>query len=168
MQGFAARRRQGLLAALALLAPPTSVRAQAGPSGPAVRWPTVALLDGSRFGPEQALDHAVIVVFWSTSCPFCRNHNPHVEKLHRAAAGQRLRVLTAALDRDAGLVRAHAAQRGYSFPITLESGALAAALGARKVIPLTVVVDRLGLQRQAFPGEMFEEDVMELLRWARA
>lgn len=168
MHRFAARRRQGLLATLAVLALPPALRAQPEGSGPAVRWPTVGLLDGSRFGPEQALDHAVIVVFWSTSCPFCRNHNPHVEKLHRAAAGQRLRVLTAALDRDAGLVRSHAAQRGYSFPITLESDTLAAALGARKVIPLTVVVDRQGRQRQAYPGEMFEEDVMELLRWARA
>jgi hypothetical protein len=36
------------------------------------------------------------------------------------------------------------------------------ALAARKVIPLTVTVDRQGRLRQVIPGEMFEEDVMAL------
>ena len=44
--------------------------------------------------------------------------------------------------------------------------ALAAALAARRVIPLTLLVDRQGRLKQAIPGEMFEEDVMELLTFA--
>jgi len=66
-----------------------AVAAPAAP-GEAVAWPEVTLLDGSRFGPAQAAGRALVVVFWSTTCPFCRRHNEHVEKLHRAAAGRRM------------------------------------------------------------------------------
>ncbi len=111
-----------------------------------------------------------MVVFWSTTCPFCRRHNQHVEKLHRAAqaAGAPLRVLGAARDRDAAVVQRYAQAQGYSFAITQDVAPLAAALAPRNLIPQTAVVGRDGRLVQVLPGEMFEEDVMELLDLARA
>jgi thiol-disulfide isomerase/thioredoxin len=110
----------------------------------------------------------VVVVFWSTTCPFCRRHNQHVQKLVQAAAGLPLAVLGVARDRDAEAVRRYAAQQGYSFAITLQHAPLAAVLTARSVIPLTATVDRQGRLKHVIPGEMFEEDVMELLKLARS
>ena len=55
-----------------------------------------------------------------------------------------------------------AAERGYTFPITLDWRPLAAALSRRNIIPLTVTVDRTGRLRHVIPGEMFEQDVSEL------
>ena len=109
-------------------------RAVAAPAAPgeAVAWPEVTLLDGSRFGPAQAAGRALVVVFWSTTCPFCRRHNEHVEKLHRAAAGRRLAVLGVSRDRDVAAVRRHAREHGYTFPITTDQAPLAAALSARR------------------------------------
>ena len=152
-------KRRDVLAAMAAAATPAVWSA-------AVAWPEVALLDGGRFGAAQAQGRALVVVFWSTTCPFCRRHNEHVEKLHRAAAGRRLAVLGVARERDAAAVRRHAAERGYTFPITLEHAPLAAALSARRIIPLTVTVDRGGRLLQVIPGEMFESDVLELLQLA--
>ena len=126
----------------------------------------VTLLDGSRFGPAQAEGRALVVVFWSTTCPFCRRHNQHVEALHRAAAGRRLAVLGVARERDAAAVRRHAGEHGYTFPITLDHAPLSAALSARRIIPLTVTVDRAGRLLQVIPGEMFEADVLEVLQLA--
>ncbi len=142
--------------------------AAAAPAAPgqAVAWPEVTLLDGSRFGPAQAEGRALVVVFWSTTCPFCRRHNEHVQKLHLAAAGRALAVLGVARDRDAAAVSRHAREFGYTFPITLEHAPLAAALSQRRIIPLTVTVDRGGRLLQAIPGEMFESDVLELLQLA--
>ena len=40
---------------------------------------------------------------------------------------------------------------------------MAAALSSRRVIPLTLTVDRQGRLGREIPGEMFEEDVMEWL-----
>ena len=167
-----AHTRRRLLAGSALLGllAGTGARA-AGPSAASVPlvWPTVELLDGGRFGAEQARQHDVVLVFWSTTCPFCRRHNQHVEKLHRAALaqGRALRVLGVARDRDPEVVRRYALAQGYTFPITMAAAPLTDLVGARRVIPLTVVVDKTGRLRQAIPGEMFEEDVMELLEGPR-
>lgn len=164
------KRRSLLAHVVAGLALPAAARLQAAPAqrGQVVAWPGVRLLDGGRFGPAQAAGQAVVVVFWSTTCPFCRRHNQHVEKLQQAAAGQNLKVLGVARESDADKVRRYAQQQGYSFPITLDYAPLAAVLASRNVIPLTITVDRQGLLQEVIPGEMFEEDVLGLLKLARS
>lgn len=150
------------------LALPLAALAAPAEPGAAVAWPQVSLLDGKPWGADDARASAVVVVFWSTTCPFCRSHNRHIEQLHRAAAGKALRVLGVARERDAATVRRYAAQQGYSFPITTDYPAMAQALSTRNHIPLTVTIDRQGRLKQVIPGEMFEEDVMELLQLADA
>ncbi len=154
-----------LLAGVPLLASLPAVAAPAEP-GQSVAWPEVTLLDGGRWSAAQARDKAVVVVFWSTTCPFCLRHNAHVEKLRRATAGQALEILTVARERDPAVVRAYLARHGYGFQVTLEQGPMAAALSMRRVIPLTAVVERSGRLKHVIPGEMFEEDVMEFRRLA--
>jgi len=162
------RRRRGVLSALALgalYATSTAALPQGQkPPGKLVNWPEVTLLDGSRWGPAQAQGKTVIVVFWSTTCPFCLRHNAHIDKLRRAAAGRPLEILTVARDKDPTAVTAYLARHGYGFQVTMEQGPLSAALSSRKVIPLTLLVDRQGRLGQEIPGEMFEEDVMDWLR----
>jgi hypothetical protein len=77
-------------------------------------------------------------------------------------------VLGVARDRDAEVVRRYVQAQGYSFPVTMAYAELAKATSQRNMIPLTVTVDRAGRLRQAIPGEMFEEDVMELMALAAA
>lgn len=160
-------KRRHLLSCLASVAAlsPAAHSATAAP-GQIVRWPSVALLGGGTFGPEQTAGRAVVVVFWSTTCPFCKRHNPHIEKLRRAAAGRKLMVLGVAREQDPALVLQYARAQGYSFPITLDHSAMAAALSQRRVVPLTITVDRQGRLLQAIAGEMFEEDVLDLLQLA--
>ena len=162
------QRRQLSLALPALVLPRWAAAAPAQP-GQAVAWPLVTLLDGTRWTAAHWQDRAAVVVFWSTTCPFCRRHNPHVDKLHRAALAVQapLQVLGVARETDAAAVRRYAQQQGYSFPITLDTAPLAAALSERRVIPLTATVDRQGRLKQLLAGEMFEEDVLELLALAR-
>ena len=155
-------RRAFLATAASCMAAPALAAPAA--AGEAVRWPEVTLLDGTRWAP--AAGRAQVVVFWSVSCPFCRRHNVHVDKLYRAAGDGGPQVLTVSRDRDAAAVRRYLAANGYVFPVSLDHDALAAALAARRVIPLTLLVDRQGRLKQAIPGEMFEEDVMELLTFA--
>lgn len=167
MKRLTRRRLLATAAALPVVAP-AALAAPAVPAAPgsAVQWPEVTLLDGSRFGAAQAQERALVVVFWSTTCPFCRRHNQHVDKLHRAAAGRALTVLGAARDRDPAAVRRHMQSQGHVFAVTQDWRPLAHALSQRNVTPLTVTVDRQGRLRQVIPGEMFEEDVLELLELA--
>ncbi|MEO5732942.1 MAG: TlpA disulfide reductase family protein [Rubrivivax sp.] len=149
------------------IAAPTAAPA-ALTTGDTVPWPQVTLLDGSRLGPEQLAGQAVVVVFFTTTCPFCRRHLVHVQKLHLAAAGRPLTVLAVARERDADLVRRHVQKMGYGFAVTADYEALTALLATRNVVPLTVTVDRSGHLLRAMAGEMAEADTMELLALAAA
>ena len=164
-------RRQilSLFAAFPALALTPATRAEAGvpaKAGEAVVWPEVTLLDGSRWTAARAEGKAVVVVFWSTTCPYCLRHNAHVAKLHRQAVGLPLEIVTVARERDAAAVRRYLDQHGYRFAVTLDHTPMAAALSTRRMIPLTVTVGRDGRLRQVIPGEMFEDDVLELARLA--
>jgi thiol-disulfide isomerase/thioredoxin len=152
------------LAALGAAANGHAASAPAQP-GERVAWPEVPLLDGGRFGAAEVAGRALVVVFFTTSCPFCRRHNQHLQKLH-ALAPPGLAVLGVARETDAARVRKHAATQGYRFPITLAAEPLAAALSRRRLVPLTVTVGRDGTLRQVIPGEMSEEDVLSLARLA--
>jgi thiol-disulfide isomerase/thioredoxin len=125
----------------------------------------VRLLDGQPFGTAERAGRALVVVFFSTTCPFCRRHNRHLQRLY-AEAPPGLAVLGVARETDAARVRRHAAAEGYRFPITLEAEPLAAALSRRRLVPLTVTIARDGTLRQVIPGEMSEEDMLALARLA--
>ncbi len=135
--------------------------------GEPVAWPEVRLLDGSPMPAPSASGKAAVVVFFSTTCPFCARHNQHVQALLRQTSGLPLQVLGVAQDKDPQAVRRYLAARGHGFAVTLADKELHEALSARRVIPLTCVIDRHGRLREVIPGEMFAEDVLELARWAR-
>lgn len=143
--------------------------AQAGPAalGEVVRWPRVTLLDGRPLDAAQLAGVATVVVFFSTQCPYCQRHNRHVDKLQRTTLGQPLQILAAAQDRNAQAVQDYLRRHDYRFAATLDERALHDALTPRRVIPLTCVIDRAGRLREVIPGEMFEEDVLGLAKWAR-
>jgi len=129
-------------------------------AGDVVNWPTVTLLSGQRLSAADVQGQSVLVVFWSTTCPFCLRHNAHIEKLRRAASGGKLRIVTVAREKDAEPVHQYLRKHGYGFDVTLDHAAMSAALSARKIIPLTVLITPDGRLKMAIPGEMFEEDVM--------
>ncbi len=162
------RLRRGLLMAGALAACPAWAQ-RVGPVPTPFPWPDITLLDGSVLPAAAWHDTAAVLVFWATHCPFCRRHNAHVEKLHRAAAGKRLRVLGFATDRDAQTVQRYLLANGYTFPVSLvDSETMRLRLALRRTIPTTVGISRDGRVGLALPGEMFEEDVMGMLRLAEA
>ena len=58
------------------------------------------------------------------------------------------------------------ARHGYGFAVTLQSRELHARVSERRVVPLTVTLDRGGRLREVIPGQRAEDDVMGLLRLA--
>jgi len=133
-------------------------------AGEAVTWPEVQLLDGTRWAAQRTRGKAVVVVFWSTTCPFCLRHNAHITKLQQKTAGTAFEILTVARERDPVAVQRYLDKHGYGFAVTLDHAPMSAALSTRRMIPLTVTVGRDGRLRQVIPGEMSEDDVMDLPR----
>ncbi len=139
-------------------------RAQTASVRPVIEWPEITLLDGSVLSPASWQGLAGVIVFWATYCAYCKRHNAHVDKLHRAVQGQSLRVLGMALDTDAKAVRQYMAANHYGFPVAVDGARLRQRLTTRRVIPMTCLIDRQGQLLQAIPGEMFEDDVLDLPR----
>lgn len=136
------------------------------PASPAtVKWPTIALLDGGVLAADWA-SRGAIVVFWATWCPFCHRHNKNIQALQRKLPAQGPRILGVAVDGPPEKVRQFVQREGYTFPITDSVVTLRALLGVGKTLPTTVVVGPRGDVRQRIPGEMFEEDVFDLVKAA--
>jgi len=162
-------RRRCLLVAGAIVALPTlpALGQRVGPVENPFVWPDITLLDGSVLPAASWQDTAAVLVFWATYCPFCLRHNAHVEKLHRAMVGKPLRVLSLATDRDPAVVQRYMRRHGYTFPVSLaDSEPLRLRLALRRTIPTTVGISRSSRVGLALPGEMFEEDVLDMGRLA--
>ena len=161
------RRRRSLAWLAATAAGPAAwspVWAAPAAPGEGVAWPRVRLLEGQDWGPAQASGKAVVVVFWSITCAYCVRHNAHVEKLHQATQGQALEIITVVRENDAPAAQRHLARHGWHFAVTLDHAPMANALSLRRLSPLTITIDRQGRLKQVIPGEMSEDDVMQLQR----
>lgn len=158
--------------AFAGLAAPARVAGQAAEHAPSightVHWPKVRLLSGRHVEPPSASHAAHVVVFFSTTCPFCVRHNAHVQALFEQSKELALRVLGVAQDRDESLVRTYLQRRGLSFDVSMDASLLRPALTRLKGIPITCVVDHRQRLREVIRGEMFEADVLGLIKWATA
>ena len=133
-----------------------AARAAASPPGPVaigqrVDWPGVTLLDGRRLVAADLRDRAVVLVLFSIDCPYCHRHNRRIDRLAREVRARSLplTVLAAAYDRDATAVAAHVAREELALPVTLEAQALRQWLNARRVMPMTCVIDRESVLRVA-------------------
>src|SRR5690349_19550028 len=103
---FASQKRRTLIGAL-LAAPlglATASIARAASSPPAVgstlALPDLPLINGGTFKAAEAEGRVVVVYWWASWCPFCREMTPHVEALWKAQRDRGLTVLGISIDKD--------------------------------------------------------------------
>lgn len=152
----------GLLALLLVACAP--VRAEVGDR---VSWTDVRLQDGRTMKAEDLKGRAVVVEYWATWCPFCMKQNPYVQRLHEQHGGKELVVLTISLDKTIEAVSEYKKKKGYSFPTVMENDQTKAWFPKRKGLPVVYVVDPAGRIVFHEAGEMFEEDILGLVRYAK-
>jgi thiol-disulfide isomerase/thioredoxin len=132
-----------------------------------IHWADVELLDGRVMKAGELTGKTVVVEFWASWCPFCMKQNPHFEKLHRAHQGKGLVVLTFTIDRTDEAARQYMKKHGYTFPVARSTPEIEAWFGGRRTLPEVYVVDSAGRVVFREAGEMFEEDILALGRFAR-
>ncbi|MGO4155632.1 TlpA family protein disulfide reductase [Cupriavidus sp. YAF13] len=163
MAGSLRRARVLLLAALAWSRAATALEI-----GDTVRLPPVQLLDGRVLTPADLAGRPLVVEVWASWCPFCALQNPRLQKLFESTGGARggLQVLAVSLDKDPRDATAYIAKHSYTFPAAMDTPALRAALGKRRGLPELYVIDAHGKVVQKEVGEMLEEEVAALARYA--
>ncbi|MBN8486204.1 MAG: TlpA family protein disulfide reductase [Burkholderiales bacterium] len=157
--------RRWLLLALASAGWSGAAPVQALQRGDRLQPPPLTLLDGRPLRPEDWAGQAWVLSFFSLDCPYCERHNARMDALSRRMAGLGLHVLGVTQDAPEA-VRAHLRRHGLGFEATAQGAALRALVTSRRVVPFTAVIDAAGIVRELIPGEMSEDDVQTLARWA--
>ncbi|SOY90022.1 TlpA family protein disulfide reductase [Cupriavidus taiwanensis] len=135
--------------------------------GDTVRLPEVRTLDGRTLSAAALAGKPLVVEYWATWCPFCAMQNPRLQKLYERTRGTPLQVLAISIDKDPREPADYMNKRGYTFPATMDSPALQAVFGKRKGLPELYVIDARGRVVQKEVGEMLEDDVAALERYAK-
>lgn len=154
----------GLAASVALAAPAQSDVAVGDP----VALPEIRLLDGRVLPEGYFKSKPVIIEYWASWCPYCGRQNPYLQKLWEQAQGKGLEILTVSIDRNEADAAGYLQKHDYTFPAAMETPALRKVLGKRKVVPYILVIKADGRLAEKIPGEMFEEDVLDFIKYAPA
>jgi cytochrome c biogenesis protein CcmG, thiol:disulfide interchange protein DsbE len=138
-------RGAAIAASILLLAGllPAASRA-AGRQDPALVVPT---LHGDVFDLAALRGKVVLVHFWATWCPPCRQEMPALDAFYRRYHDQGVELIGVSADRkrDAGEVRKMAA--AMSYPVAMASAATKNGFGEQEALPVTYVIDRGGVVR---------------------
>lgn len=133
-------------------------------AAPSVEWTT---LDGRTISLASLKGQVVLIDFWATWCPPCREEIPHLITLYADHAGQ-LEIIGISMDDDpAADVPPFAKKHAIPYPLVAGTEAIARAFGGIRALPTTFLIDRQGRIAHKYLGyqdlETFERDIQALL-----
>lgn len=116
---------------------------------------TLDSLDGRKVTLAEQRGRAVILNFWSTTCPPCVAEMPGLNALYREQRGNGLVVLGIALDPAEGPVRELVARQRIEYPILMD-GAKDVYFDAYGLFgqPVSILIDRAGVVREKLVGQV--------------
>ncbi|MBI5297638.1 MAG: redoxin domain-containing protein [Chloroflexi bacterium] len=128
---------------LSLLDGPTG-----GGSGPAYGSPSIDFtlnsLDGERVSLSSYRGQPVLLFFWATWCPYCRNEVAALKDIHTAYKDQGLVVLAVEVGETASAGRSFRDQYDLSFPILSDTSGNVFRGYSGEAIPLNYFIDANG------------------------
>ncbi|OIQ99346.1 thiol-disulfide oxidoreductase ResA [mine drainage metagenome] len=109
---------------------------------------TATLLNGQPFSLASAKGEVVIINFWATWCPPCRQEMPVIESYYAQHKQQGLRVIAISLDEDADDAKVREVMQSYHFDAAFERETQHKGYGRIWRLPITFVIDRKGILRK--------------------
>jgi peroxiredoxin len=106
---------------------------------------SLPLLAGGTQSLNALKGRVVLLNFWATWCPPCREEMPSMEALYRRLNRRGLELLAVDIQEQRGQVSAFTENYGLSFPMALDTaGRISGTYGVRG-IPTTFIIDREGM-----------------------
>lgn len=173
LRGAARALLAGLLAAsLASCGKPESrtggapaSRGEVGSSAPTFTLPDLA---GNQVASSTFQGKVVILDFWATWCPPCKEEIPHLVRLQSKYRDQGLAIVGLSLDAGGARdVKPFAEEHDVNYTMLIGNDDVAKSYGNISSIPTTFIIDRSGKIVQRFIGytspEVFEQAIKPLL-----
>jgi peroxiredoxin len=112
-------------------------------------------LAGQPHSLKQHAGDVVLLHFWATWCPYCRQEIPRLRQIHQEHAGQGVHVLAISVDENLEALRDFVAQQQLPYPVISEvqnRQPISAQYGVAG-IPTTYLIDANGLVAGRFQGQ---------------
>ena len=124
-------------------------------------------MDGKKVNLADFKGKPVLIDFWATWCPPCRDAIPAIEKLHKTYSGKGLVVLGISLDQGGwDDVKSFIAEYGITYPVLKGTEEVAAQYKVR-TIPMLVIVDKEGKIYKRYLGfgddQQLEKEIKSVL-----
>jgi thiol-disulfide isomerase/thioredoxin len=152
---------RGVALALVLLlpAPAMAQSLAAGSRAPEIE---LSKLQGGKVKLSNLRGHPVVVTFWGTWCPPCREEFPELDALYRKHHGEGLEVL-AVNQRDQELstkdVQAFVDEFAVTFPVLLDPRGRSRRNFRLIALPTTVFIDSGGIIREVHSGPISRDQL---------
>jgi cytochrome c biogenesis protein CcmG/thiol:disulfide interchange protein DsbE len=128
----------------------------------------LADLNGKTVNLSDFKGKVVVLNFWATWCPPCRNEIPTFVALQKQYADKGLVIIGASLDQGGSkTVKPFVEKLGINYSVVLADQKAIDAYGGVQVVPTTFVIDRQGNIAAEYAGDtdrdVFEREIKSLL-----
>lgn len=116
---------------------------------------SVVSLDGEQLKTESLKGKVVMLNFWATWCPPCREEIPSMIKLEKFMSGKPFQMVCVSVDKGGKkAVTEFFRNTGYSLPAYTDSTSQAAAVYGITGVPETFIIDKKGMIVKKVIGPM--------------
>jgi peroxiredoxin len=105
---------------------------------------SVPMLDGKQFRLSEHRGKTVLVNFWATWCPPCRDEMPAMERLYSRHRQKGFALVAVSVDADPAVVGPFVKQARFTFPIGLDPKMELANMYGVRALPSSFIIDRQG------------------------
>ena len=114
---------------------------------------TAVELDGGGFDLGALRGKVVVVNFWATWCPPCREEMPALDAFYRQYHDQGLDMIGISADRPRDRGDVVKMMHAFAYPAAMLRDAKVNGFGAPEALPVTFVIDRAGIVRAKFRAD---------------
>jgi thiol-disulfide isomerase/thioredoxin len=147
--------------ALLFLAP-VAVAAQASKPAPALH---LKIIDGRDFHLADYKGKVVLLNFWATWCPPCRQEIPELIKLQREYRSQGLQIVGVTYPpQNVSQVRQFARRVKINYPVVVGTKQTKLLFASTETLPITAIIDTEGNLRDVIEGIMYRDEFDEKVK----
>jgi len=135
--------------------------------GQTLPFERVQTLDGAYFEIPKNNTKNTLIQLWASWCPFCKRQNNYLESFSKRIPAGSMNIVTISIDKTPAIAKEYMRQNHYSFPAAMMTPELNQAIGKIRGVPVILILDSKNKLIYKEIGEVFEEDYMELIKYAK-